>query len=517
MAINPVKALLFLAGGTAAAAATAYVTGVFDGMAKNEPAVVAAAPEDSTPPAEGRPQPAADDTKASDKQARPEAGKQVTETVEVLPPRFDVVRVEPNGSIVIAGSAPANSNVEVLAGTSLIGTAEANLDGDFALVLDDPLDPGDYQIVLRATTSDGLAATSVETAVVSVPEAESGQVLALVEEPGKPSKLITVPEAKPVTDDIPDEAGEESPPPAVKNPDQLSDPAEEPAAGARPDEEAASPQPAEAQSPSDDGPMAAAAEPEATAPAEQAAPKAETAASEADAAADTDAEPAQPQVSVEAVEIEGKQVFVAGSATPGASVRVYANEILLGDARVSQGGRFLIEAQRDIPVGDYIVRADVLDGTGAEVLARAAVPFQREAGEKFSAVAPQPATEPAADAGAPEPAFGQTSVASQSEASGSAAPVAAPEEEPAATASETTAPKLEKVDGSVIIRRGDTLWQISRRVYGRGVRYSTIYLANQDQISDPDLIWPGQIFKVPGTTDEGEKADLDALDPRQDG
>jgi len=50
----------------------------------------------------------------------------------------------------------------------------------------------------------------------------------------------------------------------------------------------------------------------------------------------------------------------------------------------------------------------------------------------------------------------------------------------------------------VIIRRGDTLWQISRRLYGQGVRYTTIYLANQDQITDPDLIEPGQIFGVPG-------------------
>jgi nucleoid-associated protein YgaU len=49
----------------------------------------------------------------------------------------------------------------------------------------------------------------------------------------------------------------------------------------------------------------------------------------------------------------------------------------------------------------------------------------------------------------------------------------------------------------VIIRHGDTLWEISRRVYGRGIRYTTIYLANEDQIADPDLIEPGQVFGVP--------------------
>jgi nucleoid-associated protein YgaU len=60
------------------------------------------------------------------------------------------------------------------------------------------------------------------------------------------------------------------------------------------------------------------------------------------------------------------------------------------------------------------------------------------------------------------------------------------------------APLTQSEAASVIIRRGDTLWQISRRVYGgQGVRYTTIYLANQDQIANPDVIQPGQIFGVP--------------------
>lgn len=81
----------------------------------------------------------------------------------------------------------------------------------------------------------------------------------------------------------------------------------------------------------------------------------------------------------------------------------------------------------------------------------------------------------------------------------------------AGTPPEVTAPKLQSAQGAVIIRRGDSLWRISRRVYGRGVRYSTIYLANQDQIADPDRIWPGQIFSVPEKTPEGEAADLKAV------
>ena len=109
----------------------------------------------------------------------------------------------------------------------------------------------------------------------------------------------------------------------------------------------------------------------------------------------------EPQVAVEAVEIEGRKVFVAGVADAGRKVRVYANDILLGDADASPSGRFLIETERDLPVGDYIVRADALEPDGVKVAARAAVPFEREEGENLAAVAPSgpQAEAPATDAG----------------------------------------------------------------------------------------------------------------------
>ncbi|MCJ2084419.1 Ig-like domain-containing protein [Methylobacterium sp. E-005] len=47
------------------------------------------------------------------------------------------------------------------------------------------------------------------------------------------------------------------------------------------------------------------------------------------------------------------------------------------------------------------------------------------------------------------------------------------------------------------ITRGDNLWRISQRTYGRGERYTVIYDANQTQIRNPDLIYPGQIFVLP--------------------
>ena len=49
----------------------------------------------------------------------------------------------------------------------------------------------------------------------------------------------------------------------------------------------------------------------------------------------------------------------------------------------------------------------------------------------------------------------------------------------------------------VVVQPGNSLWRIARRVYGQGVRYTTIYAANQAQIGNPNLIFPGQIFSVP--------------------
>jgi nucleoid-associated protein YgaU len=51
--------------------------------------------------------------------------------------------------------------------------------------------------------------------------------------------------------------------------------------------------------------------------------------------------------------------------------------------------------------------------------------------------------------------------------------------------------------GHVIIVPGQNLWLIARHVYGRGTLYTLIYNANTTQIHNPNLIFPGQAFKVP--------------------
>ena len=49
----------------------------------------------------------------------------------------------------------------------------------------------------------------------------------------------------------------------------------------------------------------------------------------------------------------------------------------------------------------------------------------------------------------------------------------------------------------VVVQKGDALWKIAYRSYGKGIRYVEIARRNQDQISDPNLIFPNQIFVVP--------------------
>ena len=731
MALTPLKVLLFLFGVVAAGAGTAYVTGALDPYLPSRPAEVASLPADpapdaAKPDAEAKPEAAVPDPakpEAAPEDAKPEAG---AATPEIVVPSFDLVRVEPDGSIVIAGKAAAGSVVEIVTGASVLGRTEVGPSGDFVVALDDRLKPGDYQIVLRSTAPDNVVATSTETAIVSVPDSEAGQVLALVEQPGAPSKLITVPDAEPAAEKVdetrpataPEDVAATDEPAAApadeKTAEQAAETPVEPGTPVEPKTETAM---AEPEKPADEQPaapatvedgtpktdmaqagekpaeeMPAAEEPAAETPAAgedvAAAPEEPVAAEEAPAVAEDKtaapeekadeqvamAEPEKPavkpatpppaaRIAVEAVEIEGRNVFVAGVAEVGSMVRVYANDILLGQTIVSEGGRFLVEAVRDLPVGDYIVRADLLARDGAKVLARAAVPFEREPGEAIAAVAPKapaqeapqpeektmveaaedapaaadaepaepaqetvvaeetvkddqvaaeapvsepvveenakpaepeakdqqmaaaeapampdtgkagrvtteapadpaeetkeagtmaetPATEtPTTEMAADEPAAAQPEATKPEETVAMAEKPEAVDEEPASaeqpaadapgdaapgpttvedaatpsepdeqtamaepeTVPEVLAPKLESAEGAVIIRRGDTLWRISRRVYGRGVRYTTIYLANQNQIRDPDRIWPGQVFDVPDKTGEGEAADLTTM------
>jgi hypothetical protein len=50
---------------------------------------------------------------------------------------------------------------------------------------------------------------------------------------------------------------------------------------------------------------------------------------------------------------------------------------------------------------------------------------------------------------------------------------------------------------ALIVQPGNTLWAMSAERFGDGARYMRIFDANRDQIRDPDLIYPGQVFVLP--------------------
>src|SRR5258705_6055153 len=102
--------------------------------------------------------------------------------------------------------------------------------------------------------------------------------------------------------------------------------------------------------------------------------------------------------------------------------------MLLGDAKTSRDGLFLVEATRDIPVGSYTIHVDGLDADGVKVVARAAVPFEREPGEAIAAVAPaetKPAEAKPAEAKPAEPAAAEAPAAPAPAAPATSAPAVA--------------------------------------------------------------------------------------------
>ncbi|MBE9546754.1 MAG: LysM peptidoglycan-binding domain-containing protein [Proteobacteria bacterium] len=50
-----------------------------------------------------------------------------------------------------------------------------------------------------------------------------------------------------------------------------------------------------------------------------------------------------------------------------------------------------------------------------------------------------------------------------------------------------------------VVKKGECLWWIAeyKDIYNDPFQWPLIYDANKDQIRDPDLIYPGQVFKIP--------------------
>lgn len=47
------------------------------------------------------------------------------------------------------------------------------------------------------------------------------------------------------------------------------------------------------------------------------------------------------------------------------------------------------------------------------------------------------------------------------------------------------------------VKKGDCLWNIAKKYYGNGSKYTVIYNANKGKIKNPNLIYPGQVLTIP--------------------
>ena len=50
---------------------------------------------------------------------------------------------------------------------------------------------------------------------------------------------------------------------------------------------------------------------------------------------------------------------------------------------------------------------------------------------------------------------------------------------------------------SYTVVKGDCLWNIAKKLLGEGGRWQEIYNLNRDKISNPNLIYPGQVLALP--------------------
>ncbi len=48
------------------------------------------------------------------------------------------------------------------------------------------------------------------------------------------------------------------------------------------------------------------------------------------------------------------------------------------------------------------------------------------------------------------------------------------------------------------VKSGDCLWNIAKKLLGSGSRYTEIYNLNKDKIKNPNLIYAGQVLRIPG-------------------
>ena len=239
---------------------------------------------------------------------------------------------------------------------------------------------------------------------------------------------------------------------------------------------------------------------------------------------------AKPAVTIDTISYSSNgDVILGGRGQAGNFVRIYLDNQFLATSKIAADGYWALELS-DLEPGIYTLRVDELNAAG-DVVSRAETPFKREAAEELAELmaAGTETEEPSAEG--PSESAAETQVV-DAEALASVEPEAAddpqPEEvvtqeevnvqaevaelnphgeqssdggslavegQPADTASVLRTPS--KKFRVRTVQPGSTLWAIAKESYGAGIEYFKVFEANKERIRDPDLIYPGQVFEIP--------------------
>lgn len=412
--------------------------------------------------------------------------------------RFDLVRMDPQGEGLVAGTAEPGAQVTVLVDGRAVARTAADRSGNFvAFVTVSPLTRP--QVVgLEVAPTGGIARTASEQVIISAFKPAEPDASASDEAAGPDKLALVQPEGR--------VDGE-------KAGDVVADPASSPSADAK----AGAGTTAETTAETTATLSVADAEPEANTETEVASDTDNTPQTAAETAlpasapalllADRDgvrliqpggstgAPEVMDNVTIDTITYDAEgDVRLEGRGRPEGSVRFYLDNRPVRTARIEADGRWRSPLP-GVDQGLYTLRADELDGAG-KVISRFETPFQRE---DPAAVRMATASAAVLDASSREANQASGQAAGQGNDAGTGADSGQTAQANLAVTADApaTASGLSPGLNLVTVQPGFTLWGIARETYGEGQLYVRVYEANRTQIRDPDLIYPGQIFSVP--------------------
>lgn len=446
-------------------------------------------------------------------------------------PLFDVVRAETTGEILMAGRAEAGWTVRVQSGETLIGEVKADDNGDWVLQPDKPLPPGDYSLRLSASAADGQRTLSSRQRITLAVSGKKAAPLAALSDEGKPSRVLQSPE--PVNGKGHKRAAASAAPGQPAEPGVAAGKAEAPAKpAAQPAVELAfraidyekkgsgrgkvflhgqaapgsrlmlyiDNEFAGTASAGADGAWKFSGERELTRGAHQMrSDQVEASTGKVLARAEVTYERLPPKETPKAAAPAGQEKQTAALEkrppdTPAAEKKPDARPAAPDKPAGAPLAPPIAPMQDKRPAG-----ISQPSNSGGGQTAAAKKPPESQAGkrEERQSAAPSP---PQPAKSEPEKKQEGSQAAKRREQKTAALPPAQAEKLAKAARKARRTGKGKKTRRGVrviIVRRGDSLWHIARRLYGDGERYTKIFQSNKGQIRDPQKIYPGQRITAP--------------------